>query len=100
MATITTKFSLGDEVWKIVYATETIKLPCRFCRGEGWLNAKGANEESRWVKCPECDQNAIKVLGSWPEWQVDSTPLQIGQNQPKSYDRTGGAHRTEQHTPE
>jgi hypothetical protein len=52
MATITTKFSLGERVWKVYPTTEAIELPCRFCRGRGWLDTKGANEETRQVKWP------------------------------------------------
>lgn len=83
MATITTKFSLGDLVWKIAPSTERIKLPCRFCRGRGWLDTKGANDESRPVKCPECDVNATVTLGSWPVWRVESEQLRIGMIQVK-----------------
>jgi hypothetical protein len=45
MATLTTKFALGDQVWKVHPTTEEIKLSCRLCRGRGWLDAKGAGEE-------------------------------------------------------
>jgi hypothetical protein len=78
VATITTKFSLGDRVWKIAPTIETIKLPCRFCRGRGWLATKGANGQSWSVKCPECDVNATITLGSWPLWRVESEQLTVG----------------------
>ena len=78
MATLATKFNLGDQVWKVYPTTEQLELPCRFCRGGGWVKAKGANEETCQVKCPECGVNAAVTLGSWPEWRVEHRPLRIG----------------------
>jgi hypothetical protein len=90
MAMLATKFDLGDTVWKISGDREEIKLPCRFCRGQGWLRVEGANEQSTQVKCPECGTNATVTLGTWPVWRVDyGSPLKIGQIQLRVYDRTG-----------
>lgn len=90
VTTLTTKFSFGDQVWRVYPTTEAIKLPCRFCRGRGFLAVEGANEESRSVKCPECGVNATVTLGSWPEWRVGDGPLQIGMIELRIIDRTGG----------
>lgn len=89
MSTLTTKFGLGQRVWKVCSTTETIQLPCRFCRGRGWLDTKGANEESRQVPCPECNGHAVVNLGSWPEWRVESDPLQIAMIRLAVFDRSG-----------
>jgi hypothetical protein len=89
MGTLTTKFSLGDQVWTIHSSHEEIKLPCRFCRGQGWLPVEGANEAQRSVKCPECGGSALIRLGSWPEWRAEPDPLTIGQIQLRVYDRAG-----------
>jgi hypothetical protein len=101
MSVLTTKFSLGDQVWKIQPTTEMIKLPCRFCHGRGWLDAKGANEESRLVKCPECDINATVTLGSWPQWRVEPEALRIGMIGLKVFDRKGedNHHRADNMNP-
>jgi hypothetical protein len=89
MSTLTTKFSLGQWVWKVYPSTEDIEVPCRLCRGRGWLHAKGANNESCSVKCPSCGVNATVRLGTWPEWRVVSEPLQIAMIRLEVFDRTG-----------
>ena len=88
MATITTRFSLGDQVWSIGPNAEEIKLPCRCCRGRAWLEAKGADGESHSVPCPECGQSATVRLGSWPEWRVERS-LRIGLIRVQVADHTG-----------
>jgi hypothetical protein len=87
MATITTKFSLGDQVWKISASRESIKLPCRVCRGRGWLTTQAANGESLSVECPECGVNATVTLGPCPVWSVESRRLQVGMIQVRVVDR-------------
>jgi hypothetical protein len=86
MATLTSKFSLGDRVWKVSATREAINLPCRFCRGRGHLATQAANGEALSVKCPECGVNATVTLGTWPEWRVESAPLQIGMIQMRVVD--------------
>lgn len=89
MATLTTKFSLGDRVWKVHQTTEEIRLPCRTCRGHVYIEGKAANGELCMVKCPNCGVNATVRLGTWPEWKVAPGPLQIGMIQLTVLDRTG-----------
>lgn len=90
---MTTRFNLGERVWKIEPDTETINLPCRACRGRGFLDATGANGEARSVKCPDCYSNGGATstvrLGSWPQWRVRSELLTIGMIQLRVIDRSG-----------
>lgn len=78
MSVITTKFDLGQEVFRVSHDHEVIELPCRFCRGRGWLDTAGANGERRSLKCPDCSTQATVRLGSWPRYYADPKPLTIG----------------------
>lgn len=88
MATLKTKFDLGAEVWKVHSDREEIKLPCRFCRGQGWLPVEGAGGASESVKCPRCGVKSTVTLGTWPVWRVETSPLKIGMIQLRVVDRS------------
>jgi hypothetical protein len=88
MATFKTKFDLGDKVWKLERSTESLMLPCRFCRGSKWLPVEGAGEQSKSVQCPECRGHGSIELGTWPEWKVSGGQLQIGKIEVVVYDHT------------
>lgn len=99
MATLTTKFSLGDQVWKIYCDRETIKLPCRDCLGTGWVRAQLAGDRTEKVRCPRHTSGngmATVHLGTWPEWRVGA-PLVIGMIQLRVVDRS--RHKEDSHRP-
>lgn len=89
MTTIKTKFDLGSQVWRIYSDTETIRLPCQFCRGKGWVRAEGAGEQVEQVQCPRHSSMAATVgLGSWPEWKVVETEMIIGSVEVRYFDHS------------
>lgn len=92
MTTITTKFDLGDVVYKISYTQEQIKLPCRDCLGKGWLKATLASGATTQVPCPanhvtHGNAPAVVGLGGWPKWEASTGLLTIGQLQIRRTDR-------------
>ncbi|HEY3434050.1 MAG TPA: hypothetical protein VGK43_02680 [Solirubrobacterales bacterium] len=92
MATITTKFSLGEQVWRIHDDTEDIRLPCLDCRGTGSVTAKLAGDREEQVRCPRHTSGngmATIQLGTWPVWRAIRDPLKIGQIQVRIYDHSG-----------
>jgi len=98
MASFTTKFDLGDSVYRVHYDTTEIRLPCRYCHGTGQVTATLADDSTEQIRCPRHTSGngmATVQLGSWPEWRADPTPLVIGQIQLRVTDRSASASRPE-----
>jgi hypothetical protein len=88
MATLTTKFDLGQRVWKLRRTEEAVSLPCRFCRGNGWLPVTGGADEIDTVKCPRCYGKHVVKLAGIPQWEVDIRELVIGRIELRIHDNT------------
>jgi hypothetical protein len=97
---ITTKFALGQQVWKLSEdrGGNAFELPCRFCRGRGSFTVTGAGESTGIVDCPECrghrhdgvggglGRPATIRFGRVPRWRATG-PLTIGSIEVKVTDR-------------
>jgi hypothetical protein len=89
MAKLSTKFDLGDLVWKIDRSNEVLTVPCRFCRGERWLRVESeGGDASKGVPCPECKGAGKVDLGTWPVWKVYTGQMRIGKIEVVLYDHT------------
>ena len=66
-----TKFEVGKKYYYIFPSYETIKIPCRVCKGEGFITLEidGTNQTVTYT-CPECK-------GSGGEFKNTPTKYQI-----------------------
>lgn len=71
MQSITSKFSVGQEVWYLGKSQPTVRIPCAFCAATGKI--VGANDEER--KCPACCGRGSKSKRQPRIWVVRGSGL-------------------------
>lgn len=77
---ISTEYNFGDQVWTLHRSSETLELPCRFCRGRQSLPVEGPGGETKWADCPECKgMPSMARIAVVPTWVASEKPLTIRQ---------------------
>ncbi len=90
---ISSTFDLGQKVWTVYRTSDTIKLPCGFCRGAGRLSVEGPSGSREYVDCPKCKGRREIALATMPQWAASEQPLVIGQVRVEITDSPGdGKH--------